>query len=71
MRVGEYKVSYTKGITKNLARAPAEWYPECAQLKVTGSGTATPGPEFLGRLPGSYKVTGKSFSIAGFEFHLY
>jgi hypothetical protein len=56
---------------KNLARAPAEWYPECAQLKVTGSGTATPGPEFLGRLPGSYKVTGKSFPIARFEFFFY
>ncbi|KAF2423705.1 hypothetical protein EJ08DRAFT_652585 [Tothia fuscella] len=43
--------------TINLARAPAEMYPECAQLKVTGSGTAKPSKEFLFKLPGAYRKT--------------
>lgn len=46
------------GIHKNLARAPAEFYPECAQLKVTGSGTSKPGKDYLFKLPGAYKTTG-------------
>jgi cellulase len=49
---------------QNLARAPAEFYPECAQLKVTGSGTTSPGKEFLFKLPGAYKTTGKILPLS-------
>jgi len=47
----------------NLARAPpAEFYPECAQLKVTGAGTASPAKAFRATLPGAYKRTDTAFA---------
>ncbi|QDS77831.1 hypothetical protein FKW77_006222 [Venturia effusa] len=52
LKAGNYLIRHE---TINLARAPAEFYPECAQLKVSGSGTSTPGKEFLFKLPGAYK----------------
>ncbi|TID17726.1 putative glycoside hydrolase family 61 [Venturia nashicola] len=52
LKPGNYLVRHE---TINLARAPAEFYPECAQLKVTGSGTESPGKEFRFKLPGAYK----------------
>jgi len=41
----------------NLARPPAEFYPECAQLKISGSGTKTPGPEFRTTFASAYKMS--------------
>jgi len=38
-----------------LAAPPAEFYPECAQLKITGTGTVTPGPEVRSTLGNAYK----------------
>jgi len=38
-----------------LASIPAQFYVECAQLQVTGEGTAVPGTEYLASFPGSYK----------------
>ncbi|KAF1986070.1 lytic polysaccharide monooxygenase [Aulographum hederae CBS 113979] len=40
----------------NLARPPAEFYPECAQLAVGGAGTVSPGPEFRSTLANAYKM---------------
>lgn len=31
-----------------------QFYPECAQLKVTGGGTSFPGDEYLVTFPGAY-----------------
>ncbi|KAE9977340.1 hypothetical protein BLS_001472 [Venturia inaequalis] len=54
LKLGNYLIRHE---TINLARAPAEFYPECAQIKVTGSGTETPGKEYRFKLPGVYKST--------------
>jgi len=48
--------------TINLACSPAEFYPECAQLRVVGSGTASPGKEFRARLPGAWKANDPAFA---------
>lgn len=61
------KLAYTSTIPKTLvpgnylirhellalhqANAP-QFYPECAQLKVSGNGTATPAANFLTKIPG-------------------
>lgn len=33
-----------------------QFYPECAQLVITGSGSATPSGQYLAKLPGAYKM---------------
>jgi hypothetical protein len=38
-------------IALHQANAP-QWYPECAQLVVTGSGTAQPDASFKAAIPG-------------------
>ena len=62
---------YTVTIPKNLksgnylirhevlmvASKPAQFYPECAQLTVTGDGTAFPDESFLVSFPGAYAST--------------
>jgi len=47
----------------NIARAPErpEFYPECAALKVTGSGTASPPASERAKLPGAYKKSDIAF----------
>jgi hypothetical protein len=34
-----------------------QWYPECAQLQITGSGTTFPTSEYLVSIPGAWKCT--------------
>ncbi|KAF2422393.1 family 61 putative glycoside hydrolase [Tothia fuscella] len=46
----------------NLARPPAEFYPECAQLKITGSGTKTPGKESRSTFAAAYRMSLPQFS---------
>jgi len=46
----------------NLARPPAEFYPECAQLKISGSGTKSPGPESRSTLAGAYRMSLPQFT---------
>jgi hypothetical protein len=36
-----------------------QWYPECAQLVVTGSGSSTPSSSYLASIPGVYSMSGK------------
>jgi hypothetical protein len=38
---------------------PVQAYMECAQLNVTGEGTASPGQEWLNEIPGVYKKDGE------------
>ncbi|KAH7928784.1 glycoside hydrolase family 61 protein [Leucogyrophana mollusca] len=40
-----------------------QFYPECAQLKVTGSGTAQPSGSYLVKLPGAYKMSDPGVGI--------
>jgi hypothetical protein len=41
-----------------MASEPAQFYPQCAQLDVTGEGTAFPDKEFLVSFPGAYSTKG-------------
>jgi len=38
--------------------SPVQFYPNCAQLEVTGSGSSFPGQEFLVQFPGAYSLSG-------------
>ncbi|OBT64607.1 hypothetical protein VE03_06381 [Pseudogymnoascus sp. 23342-1-I1] len=38
-----------------LASRPPQFYIECAQLSITGNGTATPSSDYLASFPGTYK----------------
>ncbi|KAI1137318.1 glycoside hydrolase family 61 protein [Hypoxylon sp. FL0543] len=40
-----------------------QFYPECAHLNITGSGTAVPSPEYLAKFPGTYKEDDPSIKI--------
>ena len=46
----------------NLEAYRAEFYPECAQLKVTGLGLKRPSGKYLASFPGAYKPTGQFLS---------
>ncbi|KAI1334967.1 glycoside hydrolase [Xylariaceae sp. FL0016] len=49
----------------NLELDPVQFYPNCAQLEISGNGTAVPGPEYLVKFPGAYQVTDPGIAIAG------
>ncbi|KAI0893577.1 glycoside hydrolase family 61 protein [Annulohypoxylon nitens] len=40
-----------------------QFYPECAHLNITGTGTAVPSPEYFAKFPGSYKEDDPSIRI--------
>ncbi|KAF2664741.1 family 61 putative glycoside hydrolase [Microthyrium microscopicum] len=61
LKPGNYLIRHE---TINLARAPAEFYPECAQLKVVGSGSASPSEQFRAKLPGAYHKSDSAFAHA-------
>lgn len=43
----------------NLELSPAQFYPNCAQLEVSGLGTSEPGEEYLVQFPGAYSSGGE------------
>lgn len=43
----------------NLQLSPIQFYPNCAQLEVSGSGTAVPSTEYLVKFPGAYSLSGE------------
>ncbi|RPA75656.1 cellulose-growth-specific protein [Ascobolus immersus RN42] len=49
-------------IALHQANAP-QFYPECAQLKVTGSGTGVPSGEYLASFPGTYKQSDPGINV--------
>lgn len=49
-------------IAIHTSNAP-QWYPECAQLVVTGSGTATPSASYLAAIPGVYSMSDPEINI--------
>ncbi|KAI1488584.1 glycoside hydrolase family 61 protein [Biscogniauxia mediterranea] len=49
LKPGDYLIRHEL-LALHQANTP-QFYPECAQITVTGSGTATPGPEFLTSIP--------------------
>ena len=48
--------------------ASLQFYPECAHLNITGTGTAVPSPEYLAKFPGSYKEDGERHVLQLFDF---
>nr|CCA94931.1 putative glycoside hydrolase family 61 [uncultured eukaryote] len=46
----------------NLARPPAEFYPECAQLKITGGGTKSPDASHRTTFASAYKMSLPQFT---------
>ena len=54
-----------------LAANPAQFYPQCAHLMVTGEGTKLPSKEYLVSFPGAYQNTGQlSLGIGPFPLVL-
>jgi len=70
---GQDSPGYTVTIPKNLkpghylirtevmmtASEPAQFYPECAQLRITGNGKRKPCDNYLVSFPGAYSPDGK------------
>ncbi|KAL9113856.1 MAG: hypothetical protein Q9227_001990 [Pyrenula ochraceoflavens] len=46
----------------HTSNAP-QWYPECAQLTITGSGTAKPASSYLAAIPGVYSMSDPEVNI--------
>ncbi|KAF2020769.1 lytic polysaccharide monooxygenase [Aaosphaeria arxii CBS 175.79] len=44
---------------------PPQFYPTCGQLKVEGSGTATPSEDYLVKFPGAYSMEDPGIAISG------
>ena len=51
-----------------LAANPAQFYPNCAQLMVSGDGDRLPKEEELVSFPGAYKSTGTSLTYPNLQF---
>jgi len=39
-----------------------QFYPNCAHLKITGSGTASPGGQYIARIPGVYSLSDSAWN---------
>jgi hypothetical protein len=62
LKPGKYMVRHE---IVNLELAPVQFYPNCAQLDVSGEGESVPGEEYLVKFPGGYKMTDPGIAIAG------
>lgn len=56
LRKGKYLLRHE---IVNLELSPVQFYPNCAQVEVTGDGDEVPGEEYLVKFPGAYSVTGE------------
>ncbi|TVY41902.1 Cellulose-growth-specific protein [Lachnellula subtilissima] len=61
LKAGNYLLRH-ETIAMHTSNAP-QWYPECAQLVVTGSGTGVPGAAFLAAIPGVYLMSDPDVDI--------
>lgn len=61
LKAGNYLIRHEM-IALHTTSQP-QWYPECAQLVVTGSGTATPSSSYLAAIPGVYAMSNPEVSI--------
>jgi len=50
-----------------LAANPAQFYPQCAHLMVTGEGTKLPSKEYLVSFPGAYQAAGQFSLMLGYS----
>ncbi|KAF2712316.1 lytic polysaccharide monooxygenase [Pleomassaria siparia CBS 279.74] len=49
----------------NLQLSPVQFYPNCAQLEVSGSGSSVPSEEYLVKFPGAYSMSDPGIAISG------
>jgi lytic cellulose monooxygenase (C1-hydroxylating) len=49
----------------------AQFYPNCAELNVTGTGSSSPGAQYIARIPGVYSVSGKTSQGRKFIIYLF
>jgi len=61
LKPGNYLLRH-ETIALHTSNAP-QWYPECAQLTVTGSGSGVPGSSYLAAIPGVYKMSDPEINI--------
>lgn len=57
LKPGRYMIRHK---TINLELYPVQFYPNCAQLEVSGPGPSEPGEEYLVQFPGAYSLHGES-----------
>ncbi|KAF2713703.1 lytic polysaccharide monooxygenase [Pleomassaria siparia CBS 279.74] len=61
LKAGNYLIRH-EIISLHSANKP-QWYPECAHLEVKGSGTKSPGKEYLAKIPGVYSMNQPEINI--------
>ncbi|TVY82993.1 Cellulose-growth-specific protein [Lachnellula suecica] len=61
LKPGNYLIRH-ETIAMHTAGQP-QWYPECAQLTVTGSGTGVPAASLLAAIPGVYSLSDPAMSV--------
>ncbi|KAI0358668.1 glycoside hydrolase family 61 protein [Trametes cingulata] len=61
LKPGEYFIRHEL-LAIHTSNQP-QFYPECAQLKVTGSGSAQPSGSYLVKFPGAYKMSDPGVGI--------
>ncbi|KAI0002346.1 lytic polysaccharide monooxygenase [Xylariaceae sp. FL0662B] len=61
IRPGLYVVRH-EILSIHIADKP-QFYPECAHLNITGTGTASPSPEYFAKFPGAYDENDPSVKI--------
>ncbi|EIW62723.1 glycoside hydrolase family 61 protein [Trametes versicolor FP-101664 SS1] len=61
LKAGEYLLRHEL-LAIHTSNQP-QFYPECAQLKVTGSGSAQPSGSYLVKFPGAYKMSDPGVGI--------
>ncbi|KAI9685896.1 MAG: hypothetical protein M1822_004174 [Bathelium mastoideum] len=61
LKAGNYLIRH-ETIALHTSNAP-QWYPECATLTITGSGTGVPASSYLAAIPGVYKMSDPEIDI--------
>ncbi|KAL9087052.1 MAG: hypothetical protein Q9165_006880 [Trypethelium subeluteriae] len=61
LKPGNYLIRH-ETIALHTSNAP-QWYPNCATLTVTGSGTGVPSSQYLAAIPGVYKMSDPEIDI--------
>jgi len=61
LKAGAYLIRH-ETMAIHTANAP-QWYPECGQLLVTGSGTASPSSTYMASIPGVYSMSDPNVDI--------
>ncbi|KAF2841818.1 lytic polysaccharide monooxygenase [Patellaria atrata CBS 101060] len=66
LRPGNYLIRHE---IMMIELSPIQMYPNCANLRVEGTGDAFPGEEYLVEFPGAYELTDPGIAIAGTVYY--